>query len=152
MQLAGVADRGHAATGQRRAGRRSEQRDHARRPRLRERPDRLAQPRATDSNHQLAASFHTYNFNVCNMVSCWNSQDLPVAAQAPLITGELGENDCGHGFIDSYMAWADSYRVSYLGWTWDSWSCSGGPALITSYSGTPSGFAIGFRDHLLKIN
>ena len=105
-----------------------------------------------DSRGQLAASFHTYNFNVCNMVSCWNSQDLPVAAQAPLITGELGENDCGHGFIDSYMAWADSYRVSYLGWTWDSWSCSGGPALITSYSGTPSGFGIGFRDHLLKIN
>jgi endoglucanase len=106
----------------------------------------------TDTAHQLAASFHTYNFNTCNSLACWNTQESPVAAQVPLITGEIGENDCGHGFIDSYMAWADSHAVSYLGWTWDTWSCTNGPALITSYNGTPTGFGVGFRDHLLKIN
>jgi len=50
------------------------------------------------------------------------------------------------------MAWADSHRISYLGWTWDTWNCSSGPALITSYSGTPTAFGAGFRDHLVRMN
>ena len=106
----------------------------------------------TDAGHQLAASFHTYNFNTCNTVACWNAQASPTAARVPLVTGEIGENDCGHAFIDSYMAWADSHAVSYLGWTWDTWNCSSGPALISSYNGTPTNFGVGFRDHLLRIN
>lgn len=105
-----------------------------------------------DPAHQLAASFHVYNFNSCSSAACWNSQEATVAAQVPLITGETGENDCGHGFIDSYMAWADSHAVSYLGWTWNTWSCTSGPALISSYNGTPTGFGVGFRNHLLQIN
>jgi len=31
----------------------------------------------------------------------------PVAAQVPVVTGEMGENDCGHGYVDGYMSWAD---------------------------------------------
>src|SRR6202011_308206 len=106
----------------------------------------------TDSRRQLVASFHTYNFNTCNSLACWNAQESPVAAQVPLVTGEIGENDCAHGFIDAYMAWADSHAVSYLGWTWDTWNCSSGPALISNYNGTPTSFGVGFRDHLLTVN
>src|SRR5579883_1396765 len=54
----------------------------------------------TDPDHNLAASFHLYNGTICNNASCWNSQVAPVAAKVPVITGELGEGDCAHTFID----------------------------------------------------
>jgi len=67
------------------------------------------------------------------------------------VTGELGENDCGHAYIDQYMSWADLHGISYLAWTWDTWDCANGPALITDYTGTPTAFGAGFRDHLAAL-
>ena len=104
-----------------------------------------------DPLHQLVASTHVYNFNACNTSTCWNQTLAPVAAAVPLVTGEFGENDCAAGFIDTYMAWADSAGVSYLGWTWDTWNCSSGPALITSYSGTPTPYGAGLHAHLAAL-
>jgi hypothetical protein len=34
-----------------------------------------------DPDHNLAASWHSYNFNACNTRSCWNSQLAPIAAK-----------------------------------------------------------------------
>src|SRR5205823_4142416 len=93
----------------------------------------------SDPANALVASFHNYNFNVCKL-SCWNSTVATLAAQVPLVTGEIGENDCAHGYIDQYMSWADAHGISYLGWTWDTWDCSNGPALISDYNGTPTAF------------
>jgi hypothetical protein len=104
----------------------------------------------SDPVHALVASFHNYNFNVCNP-ACWDSTIASTAAQVPVVTGELGEDDCAHGYIDQYMAWADSYGISYLGWTWDTWNCNNGPALISNYDGTPTAFGIGLRDHLAAL-
>ncbi len=101
---------------------------------------------------QIAASFHLYNFNACTDASCWSSTIATVAAQHPVVTGELGENDCAHGFIDTYMPWADAHGVSYLGWTWNTWNCSSGPALITAYDGTPTGMGTGLRAHLMTTS
>jgi len=39
--------------------------------------------------------------------------------------------------------------VSYLGWTWNVWNCSSGPALITDYYGKPTLFGEGLKAHLL---
>jgi hypothetical protein len=103
-----------------------------------------------DSAHALVASFHNYNFNLCDP-SCWSSTVAPLATQVPVVTGELGENDCAHGYIDQYMPWADAHGISYLGWTWDTWDCANGPALISNYDGTPTAFGIGFRDHLAAL-
>lgn len=105
--------------------------------------------RPRDPRHQLVASFHLYNFNTCSTVSCWDRTVAPVAKRVPVVTGELGESDCAHGFIDSYMGWADEHGISYLGWTWDTWDCRDGPALIKSYDGTPTAFGVGLRDHLV---
>jgi hypothetical protein len=106
-----------------------------------------------DSANALVASFHIYNFNACMTASCWNTALASVAAQVPVVTGELGENDCAHGFIDQYMSWADIHGVSYLAWTWNLWGCTGGNmALITDYSGTPTAYGQGFRDHLIAVN
>jgi endoglucanase len=101
-----------------------------------------------DPLSNLAASTHIYHGQVCSSVSCFNSTLAPVAAKVPLITGELGESDCAETFVDSYFAWADPLGVSYLGWSWNVQDCSGFPALITDYSGTPTAFGQGFKTHL----
>jgi endoglucanase len=69
----------------------------------------------------------------------------------PVVTGENGESDCAHGYVDSYMAWADAHGISYLGWTWNPWDCSSGPALISDWNGTPTPYGAGLRDHLAAL-
>jgi len=103
----------------------------------------------SDPLDQMTASFHLYNFNACIDQSCWTMVIEPLAAMFPVITGEMGENDCTHGFIDTYMPWADMHGVSYLGWTWNVWDCNSGPALITDYTGNTTGFGAGLKAHLL---
>ena len=104
-----------------------------------------------DPAGQLVASVHVYNFGGCVTASCWSSEYAPVAARVPLVTGELGENDCGQSFIDSYMQWADANGVSYLGWAWDAYGCGSFPSLISSYDGTPTAFGAGLKDHLTSL-
>jgi hypothetical protein len=99
----------------------------------------------------IVASFHTYDFvGNCNSLSCASTL-LPIAASVPLVTGELGETDCAHGYIDTYMPWADANGISYLGWAWDTNGCNSFPSLISNYDGTPTNFGIGFRDHLAAL-
>jgi len=107
--------------------------------------------RPTDPANQEVASFHVYNFSGCSTASCWTAQVAPVAASVPVVTGEIGENDCASSFIATYMAWADAHGVSYLGWTWDTWNCSSGPALITAYDGSATAYGAGYRDHLAAL-
>jgi endoglucanase len=109
--------------------------------------------RPSDPTGNLVASFHTYNFTGCANTACWTGQIQPVADVVPVITGELGENDCAHGYIDSYMAWADGAGVSYLGWAWNAdFNCNSGPSLITNANGTPTAFGAGFQAHLAVVN
>jgi endoglucanase len=110
------------------------------------------QYRPVDPLNNLMAFAHVYNFNACVSASCWDSQWGPVAAQVPLTISEVGENDCAHGFIDQVMAWADAHGVGYLGWTWNTWPCTSGPALITDYNGTPTAFGQGFKNHLATVS
>jgi cell division septation protein DedD len=110
------------------------------------------QNKPTDPQNNLAASVHIYNFNACSNTSCWDSQIAPVAAQVPVIGGEIGENDCASGFISTLMSWFDSHSISYLAWTWTaSGNCSGTPALISDWSGTPTGYGAGYKSHLLSL-
>ncbi|MEU1459773.1 cellulase family glycosylhydrolase [Streptomyces sp. NPDC005727] len=108
--------------------------------------------RPDDPAGNLAAAYHVYNFNTCAGESCWNSTLAPVAAQVPLIAGEIGENNCSHGFTDQVMKWFDDRNLSYLGWTWNTWDCSSGPSLISGYDGTPTAYGAGLRDHLRALN
>jgi endoglucanase len=99
---------------------------------------------------QIAASVHLYNFSGCVDEDCFSRRFDAVAAAVPLVAGEIGENDCGHAFVDDYMTWADRHGVSYLGWAWNTWDCKQGPALITSYDGTPTAYGEGLRRHLAR--
>jgi hypothetical protein len=50
------------------------------------------------------------------------------------------------------MAWADAHGVGYLAWTWDTWGCSGGQALISDYAGTPcSPYGSAYQQHLAAL-
>jgi endoglucanase len=107
----------------------------------------------TDPAGNIVASWHSYNFNACVTTSCWDSQIGTVAAQVPLVAGEIGQNTCAHDYIDQVMAWADAHGVGYLAWTWNPWGCSSGNVLITDYTGTPTAtFGEGFKAHLLTQN
>jgi hypothetical protein len=105
-----------------------------------------------DPDHNLAASWHSYNFNTCSNLSCWTSQVAPVIARVPLIAGEIGENDCASGYIQPLMRWLDARSANYLAWAWNAdFNCNSGPGLITSYTGTPTGYGAGYRFHLRHL-
>lgn len=102
-----------------------------------------------DPQNNLAASAHIYNFNACVNTSCWDSQIASVAAQYPVIIGELGENDCpSSSFISGLMNWADQHGIGYLAWAWATYAC---PSLLTNYNGTPTGYGQGYKNHLLSL-
>lgn len=96
-----------------------------------------------DPLHNLAASWHIYNFSWCNTLACWDSEAAPVAQQVPLVLGELGQNDRGNAFVTSLMDWMDVRQGSYLAWEWDVW---GQPLdLIANYDGTPTTYGQTFK-------
>jgi endoglucanase len=100
----------------------------------------------TDPDHDLVASFHSYNFNTCSSQSCWTSEVAPVIAQVPVIAGEIGENDCAGGYIDSLTSWLESENTSFLAWAWNAdFACSSGPGLITDYTGTPTNYGAAYK-------
>ena len=102
-----------------------------------------------DPDHNLAASWHSYNFNACSTQTCWNHQIAPVAAKVPLIAGEIGENDCTAKYITPLTQWMDTKHASYLAWTWNAdFNCASGPGLITNYNGQPTTFGAGYETHI----
>ena len=116
---------------------------------LQGRSSRWLQYRPSDSAGQLAASWHTYNFNACSTQTCWDASVAPVVAQVPLVVGEIGENDCATGYIDSLHELARRARRPA---TWAGRGTPGTaaavPALISDFTGTPTAFGAGLRDHL----
>ena len=106
----------------------------------------------TDPDGNLAASWHSYNFNTCSSMACWTSQVAPVIAKVPVIAGEIGENDCSGSYINPLTSWLDSQNTSYLAWAWNAdFNCSAGPGLITSYNGTATAYGAAYKAHLLSL-
>jgi endoglucanase len=100
----------------------------------------------TDPDHDLAASWHSYNFNACSTQSCWTSQVAPVAASVPVVAGEIGENDCAGTYIDPLTTWMESENISFLAWAWNAdFNCSSGPGLITDYTGDATAYGAAYK-------
>ncbi len=119
--------------------------------------DQWLQKKPADPANNLMAGFHVYAppLSTCTDTTCWNTQLGAVAQNVPILTGEMGETDCAHGFIDGYMSLADSKGISYLGWAWNpppsSGNCGTYPSLISNLDGTPTGFGQGLKDHLATM-
>ncbi|MDQ2812730.1 MAG: cellulase family glycosylhydrolase [Actinomycetota bacterium] len=111
------------------------------------------QYRPTDPANNLAASWHSYNFNACSSQSCWTSQIAPVIASVPVIASEIGENDCSGSYINPLTSWLDSQNTSYLAWAWNAdFNCSSGPGLVTDYvPGTPTNYGAAYKAHLASL-
>jgi len=108
-----------------------------------------------DPLHELIASQHNYG-GLSPCAAACRDQVVSTQRRYPVLFGELGETDCAHGYIDRMMAFADRHGIGYLGWAWDAtspggWNCAQGPALITSYDGSPTPYGIGLRDHLRSL-
>jgi endoglucanase len=105
-----------------------------------------------DPDHDLAASWHSYNFNACSTKACWTHVIAPVMAKVPVIAGEIGENDCAGEYVNRLTQWMDSKSASYLAWTWNTdFNCFSGPGLITSYSGKPTKFGAAYEADLHAV-
>ena len=102
-----------------------------RRPELRQRPmypvgrsDRRLQVHgigivADRSRPSARTQLARVQLDRCRTSACWGSiHHLTAAARIPLVTTELGEDDCRDDFMRTYMNWADTNQVSYLAWTW----------------------------------
>jgi hypothetical protein len=100
----------------------------------------------TDPDHNLVASWHSYNFNTCSSQSCWTSQVAPVIASVPVVAGEIGENDCAGTYINPLTTWLESENASFLAWAWNAdFNCSSGPGLISDYTGTPTNYGAAYK-------
>ena len=100
-----------------------------------------------DPLNNIVPSWHSYNFNLCNTQACWDKVIGPITQKYPIIVGEIGENDCSYGYINSLMVWLDSKAANYLAWTFNAWDCHSGPALVDS-NWNPTGFGAGYKSHL----
>lgn len=107
---------------------------------------------------QLIAGFHNYPNKPCDVQSCWNQQIATLSNEVPVLTAEVGQNDCSSGFTTRYLDWADRHGIGYLAWAW--WDLSGTPsnpgpgcqnfALIEDLDGTPTvPYGSDFKAHLL---
>jgi endoglucanase len=103
--------------------------------------------RPDDPAGQLAAGLHVFDFHRCASPSCWTSEVRRVAREVPVVATELGQRACSDAFMDSFMNWADSAGVSYLGWSWNPSGCAA-PSLIRSWDGRPTASGERLRNHL----
>jgi len=67
----------------------------------------------------------------------------PIAQHYPLVVGEFGQNDCSDWYVRNIYDWmqkgVNGVPHSRLAWTYNTWDCRSGPALITDYYGGCTG-------------
>ena len=122
---------------------------------------RWSEYKPTDSENNLGAAWHIYNFNACATTVCFDGVPATLAQTTLLAATEIGENDCQGSIVEPWMAWFDSHQVGYLAWTWNAYgACApavngqgGQPwSLIANFSGTPNaGLGQAFHDHLANV-
>lgn len=99
-----------------------------------------------DPAEALVAGAHFYDFKTCNGPPCIEMELAKISEAVPIVISEFGDTDCNGDFSRRLMAWADSAHVSYVAWAWNTWDCSGGPGLVESFEGSPTGFGEAVRD------
>ncbi len=111
------------------------------------------QYKPVDTLNNTAVTWHSYNFNYCKDQNCWESNVGTVKARYPVVCTEFGENDCAGNYVSNLMQWMDGQGISYLAWTFNSWDCNSGPALIKSYDGDgePTNYGMAVKNHYASL-
>jgi len=98
---------------------------------------------------QVVAAFHVYRWSGCATARCWSASVGHVAKSVPVITTELGENDCTGAFVTKYLNWSESHGISVLAWTWnDNEGCL---SLLKSVASNPSRYGAAVRKDFRRI-
>lgn len=88
---------------------------------------------------QLVASVHAYDFKRCADETCWDAEWVPVAAEVPLLLGEVGATDPLDGdFVRRALTWAGGHDAGALLWVWS--ALDDPMSLTTDLDGTPSAY------------
>jgi hypothetical protein len=88
----------------------------------------------SDPLKNLAAVWHSYDFNACNSLTCWDSTIAPILAKYPVVVTETGFKI---DFCKNLWAWLENNGASYLVWTWNTWGAQQG--LVSDYqTGSPT--------------
>jgi endoglucanase len=115
-----------------------------------------------DPRHELVADVSSFDYS--DYVVAHAAALRAFARRHPVIVGGFGDTHCVSTYSDKVMSFMDSIHQSYLAWTWDTVQDYGGcaNALLSDpgtvdgfpagyYSGRPSGFGRGVRDHFRRI-
>jgi len=110
----------------------------------------------TDPDRAILAGAHVYFDDLgCEDPACWTKEFGAIEdAGYPVVVDEFGEFACAHTKIDRLMDWGDARtpQIGYWAWSWNPFSCSKGPSLITNDAGDPTHtYGSGFEAHLKKI-
>lgn len=108
--------------------------------------------RPVDPLRNLAASWHVYNRTWCITVACFETEVAPIAAQAPVVVAEFGDETCDPTWMNGLLDWLDRKQLGYLAWVWNTWMAADCSAkhLITEYDGTPSEYGAFYRQRLSR--
>lgn len=114
-----------------------------------------------DPRGQLAASWHAYPGSSIagdsrSREPAWGTRQygyvLDISRSYPVVIGETGDHNAegttGAPFVSVLLPWADAHGISYLGWSWNTWTAPN-HVLIRNFDGTPTdGYGRYVRDHL----
>jgi hypothetical protein len=109
-----------------------------------------------DSAQQEVAGYHWYNDDAGNCVmptsnSCWGNL-ATIAASYPLIGTEFGQLDCSwNSNVQNFLSFMQSNSSGYEAWVWNPGaSCPAEPALVSNWSGSPTGYGQDYESYLLS--
>lgn len=110
--------------------------------------------RPSDPLDKLAVDVHIYDFNGIDTAKEFEAEYAPVAAEYPMVIGEIGPGLAKHtepdscsrkairdnAFIEGTLDWADTNDVGYTAWAWNPWAdqASACWALTKDWNGTPT--------------
>ena len=106
-----------------------------------------------DPLNRLVASLHTYNMTWCRSTSCLQLEVAPIAAQAPVVAAEIGNDACDGPWLTTLLRWLDQQGAGYLAWTWNvgAGSDCASMKLIVDDAGTPSTYGQIYKSHLASL-
>ena len=137
----------HAADGQRGPLHRREQRAHARRRGVLQRPDRLAAATSPPTRTTTWSRPGTPTTSTRAARSrAGRRRWLRSPRRFRWSPARSARTTAPERYITPLTTWLESKGISFLAWAWNAdFACSSGPGLITDYTGTPTAYGAAYK-------